>query len=109
MDGQAVVNEEIRRQIMDHMGKLEVAFRELDPEGKGEFCSTFNLPMGRSHAVSLAPLGYISHLDFRKALYVHCGLPYSAVGVLMGASLAPVPFLILTSQLTLLTVQRLKN
>lgn len=30
--------------------------------------------------------GYISHLDFRKALYIHCGLPYSAVGVLMGAS-----------------------
>jgi len=62
MEGQAVVNEEIRRQIMDHMGRLEVAFRELDPEGKG----------------------YISHLDFRKALYIHCGLPYSAVGVLMG-------------------------
>lgn len=39
MDGQAVVNEEIRRQIMDHMGKLEVAFRELDPEGKGELPS----------------------------------------------------------------------
>lgn len=62
MEGQAVVNEEIRRQIMDHMGRMEVAFRELDPEGKG----------------------YISHLDFRKALYIHCGLPYSAVGVLMG-------------------------
>merc|ERR1711939_839972 len=62
MEGQAVVNEEIRRQIMDHMGRLEVAFRELDPEGKG----------------------YISHLDFRKALYIHCGLPYSAVAVLMG-------------------------
>jgi len=62
MEGQAVVNEEIRRQIMDHMGRLEVAFRELDPEGKG----------------------YISHLDFRKAMYIHCGLPYSAVGVLMG-------------------------
>merc|ERR1711988_68887 len=62
MEGQAVVNEEIRRQITDHMGRLEVAFRELDPEGRG----------------------YISHLDFRKALYIHCGLPYSAVGVLMG-------------------------
>lgn len=47
---------------MDHMGRLEVAFRDLDPEGRG----------------------YISHLDFRKALYIHCGLPYSAVGNLMG-------------------------
>merc|ERR1711865_694723 len=62
MEGQAVVNEEIRRQIMDHMGRLETSFREQDPEGKG----------------------FISHLDFRKALYIHCGLPYSAVGVLMG-------------------------
>jgi hypothetical protein len=32
--------------------------------------------------------GYISHLDFRKALYLCCGLPYSAVGVLMGEFLA---------------------
>ena len=45
MDGQAVINEEIRRQIMDHMGKMEVAFRELDPEGKGE------TPLRRTDAV----------------------------------------------------------
>jgi len=56
------VQDEIRRQIMDHIGRLETSFREMDPEGKG----------------------YISHLDFRKALYLCCGLPYSAVGVLMG-------------------------
>merc|ERR1712166_784098 len=56
------VQDEIRRQIMDHIGRLETSFREMDPEGKG----------------------YVSHLDFRKALYLCCGLPYSAVGVLMG-------------------------
>jgi len=56
------VHDEIRRQIMDHLGRLESYFRTADPEGKG----------------------YISHLDFRKALYECCGLPYSAVGVLMG-------------------------
>lgn len=47
---------------MDNLGRLEAYFRTADPEGKG----------------------YISHLDFRKALYECCGLPYSAVGVLMG-------------------------
>merc|ERR1711865_1198685 len=56
------VQDEIRRQVLDHIGRLETSFREQDPEGKG----------------------YISHLDFRKALYLCCGLPYSAVGVLMG-------------------------
>eukprot|EP00656_Telonema_subtile_P049725 TRINITY_DN624_c0_g1_i1.p1 TRINITY_DN624_c0_g1~~TRINITY_DN624_c0_g1_i1.p1 ORF type:complete len:389 (-),score=102.93 TRINITY_DN624_c0_g1_i1:253-1419(-) len=56
------VQEEIRRQVLDHIGRLETYFRDADPEGKG----------------------YISHLDFRKGLYESCGLPYSAVGVLMG-------------------------
>ena len=40
-----------------------------------------------SCALNTTRPGYISHLDFRKALYIHCGLPYSAVGVLMGAYL----------------------
>eukprot|EP00658_Telonema_sp_P-2_P028121 TRINITY_DN2160_c0_g1_i2.p1 TRINITY_DN2160_c0_g1~~TRINITY_DN2160_c0_g1_i2.p1 ORF type:complete len:404 (-),score=109.34 TRINITY_DN2160_c0_g1_i2:190-1401(-) len=61
-DRSDTVQDEIRRQVLDNLGRLEGYFRSADPEGRG----------------------YISHLDFRKGLYESCGLPYSAVGVLMG-------------------------